>query len=55
MGAEPVVPAAQVAIMAYTPLEQGRMLGNRALTKSPPGIDATPAQVALACSCARTA
>src|SRR6266404_6157440 len=37
-----------IAIMAYTPLEQGRMLGNRALTEVAARHDATPAQVALA-------
>jgi len=38
----------RIAIMAYTPLEQGRMLGNRALTEVAARHDATPAQVALA-------
>jgi len=37
-----------IAIMAYTPLEQGRMLGNRALTEVAARHDATPARVALA-------
>jgi diketogulonate reductase-like aldo/keto reductase len=35
-------------IMAYSPLEQGRMLGNRALAEVGGRHDATPAQVALA-------
>jgi len=38
----------QVAIMAYTPLEQGRILGNRALAEIAARHGATPAQVALA-------
>ena len=37
-----------VAIMAYTPLEQGRMLGNRALGEVAARHGATAAQVALA-------
>ena len=37
-----------IAIMAYTPLEQGRMLGNRALTEVAARHGASPAQVALA-------
>jgi diketogulonate reductase-like aldo/keto reductase len=37
-----------IAIMAYTPLEQGRMLGNRALTEVAARHRASPAQVALA-------
>jgi diketogulonate reductase-like aldo/keto reductase len=37
-----------VAIMAYTPLEQGRILGNRALADIAARHDATAAQVALA-------
>ena len=37
-----------VAIMAYTPLEQGRMLGNRALGEVAARHGASPAQVALA-------
>ena len=37
-----------VAIMAYTPLGQGSMLGNRALAEIARRGDATPAQVALA-------
>ncbi len=38
----------QVAIMAYTPLEQGRILGNRVLGEVAARHGATPAQVALA-------
>src|SRR5437773_6394327 len=38
----------RVAIMAYTPLEQGRMLGNRALGEVSARHGASPAQVALA-------
>ena len=38
----------RVAIMAYTPLEQGRMLGNRALNGVAARYGASPAQVALA-------
>ena len=38
----------RVAIMAYTPLEQGRMLGNRALNEVAARHGASPAQVALA-------
>jgi diketogulonate reductase-like aldo/keto reductase len=38
----------RVAIMAYTPLEQGRMLGNRALNEVAARHRASPAQVALA-------
>ncbi len=34
--------------MAYTPLEQGRILGNRALAEIAARHGATPAQVALA-------
>jgi len=37
-----------IAIMAYTPLEQGRMLGNRALGEIAARHGATAAQVALA-------
>jgi diketogulonate reductase-like aldo/keto reductase len=37
-----------IAIMAYTPLEQGRMLGNRALNEVAARYGASPAQVALA-------
>jgi diketogulonate reductase-like aldo/keto reductase len=37
-----------VAIMAYTPLGQGRMLQNRALAEIAERHDATPAQIALA-------
>ena len=38
----------QVAIMAYTPLGTGGMLGNRALAEIARRRDATPAQIALA-------
>ncbi len=38
----------KIAIMAYTPLEQGRILGNRALAEIAARHGATPAQVALA-------
>jgi diketogulonate reductase-like aldo/keto reductase len=38
----------KVAIMAYTPLGQGSMLGNRALAPIARGHGATPAQIALA-------
>jgi diketogulonate reductase-like aldo/keto reductase len=37
-----------VSIMAYSPLEQGRMLGNRGLQQVAQRHNATPAQVALA-------
>ena len=37
-----------IAVMAYTPLGQGSMLGNRALAEIARGRGATPAQVALA-------
>jgi diketogulonate reductase-like aldo/keto reductase len=38
----------KVAIMAYTPLGSGRMLGNHALTEIANRRGATPAQIALA-------
>jgi diketogulonate reductase-like aldo/keto reductase len=38
----------RIAIMAYTPLGQGRMLQNKALAEIAARHDATPAQVALA-------
>ena len=38
----------RVAIMAYTPLGQGSMLGNRGLTEIARRREATPAQIALA-------
>jgi diketogulonate reductase-like aldo/keto reductase len=38
----------QVAVMAYTPLGQGHMLGNRVLGEVARRRDATPAQIALA-------
>ena len=37
-----------IAIMAYTPLGQGSMLGNRALAEIARRRNATPAQIALA-------
>ena len=37
-----------IPIMAYTPIEQGRVLGNRALAGVATRLGATPAQVALA-------
>ena len=37
-----------ISIMAYSPLEQGRMLNNRGLREVAQRHDATPAQVALA-------
>lgn len=40
--------ARKVAIMAYTPIEQGRMLGHKALAEVAAQHNATPAQVALA-------
>jgi diketogulonate reductase-like aldo/keto reductase len=38
----------KISIMAYSPLEQGRILGNRALVEVAAKHGATPAQVALA-------
>jgi diketogulonate reductase-like aldo/keto reductase len=38
----------QISIMAYSPLEQGRMLGDRGLQQVAQRHNATPAQVALA-------
>lgn len=35
-------------VMAYSPVEQGRLLGNRQLREAATRLDATPAQVALA-------
>jgi diketogulonate reductase-like aldo/keto reductase len=37
-----------ISIMAYSPIEQGRMLGHKALGEVGARHDATPAQVALA-------
>jgi diketogulonate reductase-like aldo/keto reductase len=37
-----------ISVMAYSPLEQGRMLGNRGLQQVAQRYDASPAQVALA-------
>jgi diketogulonate reductase-like aldo/keto reductase len=39
---------AAIPIMAYSPVEQGRILGNRTLNEVARRLDATPAQVALA-------
>jgi diketogulonate reductase-like aldo/keto reductase len=39
---------AGIPIMAYSPVEQGRILGNRTLNEVARRLDATPAQVALA-------
>ena len=38
----------RMPVMAYTPIEQGRILGNRALSEVARRLGATPAQVALA-------
>jgi diketogulonate reductase-like aldo/keto reductase len=38
----------RISVMAYSPLEQGRMLGNRGLQQVAQRYGATPAQVALA-------
>jgi len=38
----------KVSIMAYSPIEQGRMLGHKALAEVASRHGATPAQVALA-------
>jgi diketogulonate reductase-like aldo/keto reductase len=38
----------RVVVMAYSPVEQGRILGNPALKKVAQRLGATPAQVALA-------
>jgi diketogulonate reductase-like aldo/keto reductase len=38
----------RISVMAYSPLEQGRMLGNRGLQQVAERYGATPAQVALA-------
>ncbi|HYM71388.1 MAG TPA: aldo/keto reductase [Stellaceae bacterium] len=40
--------ARNISIMAYSPIEQGRMLGHKALAEVAGRHDATPAQVALA-------
>ena len=45
---QPALSARGVPIMAYSPLEQGRLLGNRALRQVAAARGATPAQVALA-------
>jgi len=44
----PALSARAVPVMAYSPLEQGRLLGNRALKQVAVARGATPAQVALA-------
>jgi diketogulonate reductase-like aldo/keto reductase len=38
----------KICVMAYSPVEQGRILGNQALRQVAQRLDATPAQVALA-------
>jgi diketogulonate reductase-like aldo/keto reductase len=38
----------KISIMAYSPIEQGRMLGHKSLAEVAARHDATPAQVALA-------
>jgi len=38
----------KIPIMAYSPIEQGRLLNNRALGRVARRLDATPAQIALA-------
>lgn len=40
--------ARQIPIMAYSPIEQGRLLGNATLARVAAGRNATPAQIALA-------
>lgn len=45
---QPALSARGVPIMAYSPLEQGRLLGNQALRQVAAARGATPAQVALA-------
>ena len=45
---KPALSARGVPVMAYSPLEQGRLLGNRALKQVAAMRGATPAQVALA-------
>jgi len=37
-----------ISVMAYSPVEQGRILGNKALKQVAERLGATPAQVALA-------
>ncbi|MEP6997284.1 MAG: aldo/keto reductase [Betaproteobacteria bacterium] len=44
----PLCRRAQIALMAYSPLDQGRLLRQRALQAIAANIGATPAQVALA-------
>lgn len=44
----PLCRRARIALMAYSPLDQGRLLRQRALQAIATGIGATPAQVALA-------
>jgi diketogulonate reductase-like aldo/keto reductase len=43
-----LLPSGGVPIMAYTPIEQGRILGNRVLRRVAERHDATPARIALA-------
>jgi diketogulonate reductase-like aldo/keto reductase len=44
----PWLDARQMAVMAYSPVEQGRLVGNAALQQIADALSATPAQVALA-------
>jgi diketogulonate reductase-like aldo/keto reductase len=44
----PWLAARQIPVMAYSPVEQGRLLGNPSLTEIAARIGATPAQLALA-------
>jgi diketogulonate reductase-like aldo/keto reductase len=44
----PWLEAQGMTAMAYSPVEQGRLIGNAALTKIAESLSATPAQVALA-------
>lgn len=44
----PLAASAKMPLMAYSPVEQGRLLGNSDLTQIARDLGATPAQVALA-------
>ncbi len=44
----PWLEAQAIPVMAYSPVEQGRLLANRVLAELAKSIGATPAQVALA-------
>ncbi len=44
----PWLSAHRIAVMAYSPVEQGRLLANRGLAEMAEALGATPAQVALA-------